>query len=148
MADEDFGWQSALQGLPAGYGRVLPNDPRIPKPAPDPIVIDPETHAPIPGLTLPSGTTAAPKQEEDDMPKVKASIYSAKGELFVFSIEDMDGDPLEQFKATAENIDRMLRPALEACGVKVVDRTAGDLKDALPKREEPTPLRGRRTAAK
>ena len=80
------------------------------------------------------------------MPKVKASIYSAKGDLFVFAVEDLDGDPVESFKVSAEIIDRNLRPALEACGIKVVDRSGGDLKDALPSAKEPTPIRRPRAA--
>lgn len=143
---EDLGWVQNLAGLPKGYGAVGPNDPRIPKPAPDPVLIDPETERLL--TVVGAGSTSAPKaQEDDDMPKVKASIYSAKGEMFVFSIEDLDNDPLEQFKTTAENIDRLLRPALEACGVKVVNRTGGDLEEAIGVQGKPTDLRARRARA-
>ncbi len=111
------------------------NDPRIPKPAPDPIVA-------ADGSVLVS-TSGAPinatenQVTEDDVPKVKASIYSAKGDLFVFAVEDLDGDPVESIKATCDVIDSKIRPLIEACGIKVVDRTSGDLKDALATSKTP-----------
>ncbi len=137
---EDLGWIQNLNGLPAGYGSVRPNDPRIPPPAKDAVIVDPETERLL--VVAREGSVSAPKStEDDDMPKVKASIYSAKGDLFVFSVDDMSGDPIEQVRAEAEVIANIVKPLFEAADIKVIDRSGGDFKEALAAKKKPTQLR-------
>lgn len=100
---------------------VSANDPRIPPPAPDSVVW---TSPGAPPLVVPPTVKQVMDrvvEETSGVQQLKYGIYSRKGDGFNIAALDADGDPIEMRSASAEVIETVVKPMLEAAGHKIVN---------------------------
>lgn len=141
ISPEPYGGRGSLPF----HGRVLVDDPRIPPPAPDLVVMTEPGLPPI--LVGPSGqpvATVSQPLEEQDVPK-KIGIYATRGDEFTVSVLDDGNDPIDNgsFRYPAALIVEKIKPMLEAAGHKVVDYSAGSLHEVASEGKVTTIRRSR-----
>ncbi len=106
------------QGLPPA---VSANDPRIPPPAAD---LQVWSQPGVPALVVPPTVKQVMDrvvEETSGVQQLKYGIYSRKGDGFNIAALDADGDPIEMRSASAEVIETVVKPMLEAAGHKIVN---------------------------
>lgn len=119
----------------------------IPPPEPDPWPDEPATiEAPYEATV--AAETPVPVARQAGAKRV--AIYTARNDQFAVIVEEApDWEPVSgcSFKTDAANIEKVVEPLCRGLGVKFIDKTAGDLEEAMETQHpKPTPIRRTRRA--
>lgn len=88
---------------------------------------DPQVHQMIHDMAAPSPYSQAATVSVQEVPQRRVAIYVGKGETYVVAVESApDWDTQEAFKVPEDRVLGLVRLA-RALGVKVADKTGGDL---------------------